>query len=870
MLLMNCTMLVTVGADDKYAEILEVDDSNAYALIGSDVVENGCEFLDGIEMGITDTTHPLYSEVSTEQGIDGRKFSAGNYATFRLDPSKFEGSDEFLVNITYFDYGPYQGSFHFEYIDKQGKLVRIKVIKPGTVQQFNTECICISDIDLTKSMDITGGNFRLYTGGVNLFKKVEIIDLSKFKNEGKSIDELKYFPLSEKKAPLVEYQLIDENNGKYDNANMKNSCTYEEAYELFTKLSLDQSINKPAGYQEEGVLTQKDLVLLALDAAGLDAGETPVLDFATQKGIIKAEDFVYAEHLPASYYSLVALANNVLYYKNDKGDTRLEELFMNGFWSEEFIKTNPTFISMAYKYPKYLPYETITENATGQTYHYMNILGLNTLRTYVTTQSWNSAGTGFICGFVDGELFYYNTETQMLHFIDKARRCTWPERMNAVMGTDDYIYYAKVDEEGHCGIYKVDPTVIPSKPELVGERKDFYVFDTPHISNDCKYFSVDVDIPGLGTSVSRYSVEDDEWLDYHKEFSYSNKMTHILINPGYPDIVSFAHELININPQYMYDRMWQIDFSSGEEAENLYKQGVQQGEQMVMQGASHEVWSNNGEYMYVINIEMGNPDHNVGLTPSSVRYNKDGSHRQYFYDFTAHDHQDKHLYPTGDDKFIVADGNYVVLISQETHERFPISRVEWNGRSSHPYHPHPVVARDKYVVNWGAVNKDDVLGIKWFDFTELAKQQAEGGRYEAGENIERISYKGLDSESSELTYKGRKAILVKQKKSVYLDISDDLIDTDNGKIKISFDYFDNGRQPIKLSYTSGVRKDNDRWRVYDNYKTIKRTNTNKWKHCEIVIDSGNFENIGKHFSDIKITGSSAKLYISNLNVSIPE
>ena len=112
--------------------------------------------------------------------------------------------------------------------------------------------------------------------------------------------------------------------------------------------------------------------------------------------------------------------------------------------------------------------------------------------------------------------------------------------------------------------------------------------------------------------------------------------------------------------------------------------------------------------------------------------------------------------------------------------------------------------------------------------------------------------------------------MAEKARSVYLDISDELIDTANGKLKLSFDYYDNGALPIKISYTSGVEEDNDRWRVYDNFKTVKRTNSNKWKTCEILIDSGNFENIGKHFSDIKITGSPANLYISDLSVTVLE
>ena len=38
----------------------------------------------------------------------------------------------------------------------------------------------------------------------------------------------------------------------------------------------------------------------------------------------------------------------------------------------------------------------------------------------------------------------------------------------------------------------------------------------------------------------------------------------------------------------------------------------------------------------------------------------------------------------------------------------------------------------------------------------------------------------------------------------------------------------------------------------------------------MIIDSGNFENIGKHFTDIKISGSPGNVYISDLKVSIPE
>ena len=651
-------------AEDRYADIFNVSDDNAYVLLGNEVVENNCKFLDGRKLGIEDPSHPLYNEISMEQGLDGRKFYVANYMTLDVDQSKFADSDnEFWVYITYYDYGPSRGSFYLEYTDKEGIQQSVRIIKPGTVQRFNTECVYIKDIDFSKTLDKSGGNIRIRTGAYNLFKKIEIVNASKFKRDNRTLKELAQIPASAKRETLIEFELIDEKSEEFQNSNLKNDCTYGDAYELFDKISNGRTIKNPSAYKAEDVITQKDMTLMALDVLDLSSGAVPPLDYAKKIGLIEGEEFIYSENVPASYYSLVSLVSNVFHFKNDNGITRMEEMLISGYWNDDFVKSNKTLVAVSHKYPKYLPYRTITENATGQTYHYMNIMNIPTLRTYVTAQSWNSDGTGFICGFDTGELFFYNTKTQMLHYIDKCYNMT--DRLNAIMGTDDFIYYPKIDDEGYCGIYKVDSRVAPAKPQLVGRRKDKNTFYTPHISNDCKYLSVDLDVPGLGTCVSRYSVEEDEWIDYHKEFSYSDSLTHVLINPGYPDLFCFSHELSGVDASHMLDRMWQVNLADGKEAENVYRQG-ERYDGRVMQGASHELWSNTGEYVYYINIEMGAGD-NVGLSPSSVRYNKDGTHRQYFYDFTASDHQDKHLFPSGDERFIVADGNAITLICQETH-----------------------------------------------------------------------------------------------------------------------------------------------------------------------------------------------------------
>ncbi len=859
---------------ERYADIFKVSEENAYILLGEEVIENGIDFLDGLEMGIEDTNHVLWNEVSSEQGIDGRKFYVPNYLALNVEPNKFTKEDtEFLIYVTYFDFGPSRGSFLFEYFNGDGQSKSVTIIKPGTVQQFNTECFYVDGMDFTKTFSNTGSNIRLKTNGWNLFKKIEIVSLSKLKREGKSLKELAYMAPSSKRDELIGFGLLDADNSDFSNSNLQNDCTYGDAADLLERINDGNPVLNPSGYKSEDAITQKDLVIMALDMLGLSSGDTAPVEYASQIGLIKSVDFIYSPDIAASYYSVAAVANNILFFQDAQKVTPIEKLMKKGFWGDQTVNSNRTLIAFNHRYPKSLPSKTITENATGQTYHYMNIKGIKTLRTYVTEQSWNSDGTGFVCGFDTGELFYYDIEKETLQYIDKILTLT--DRLCAVMGTDDYVYYPKLDDEGYCGIYKANIKDIPSNPQLVGRRKDKYQFYTPHISNDCKYMGVDLSIPGLGTCVSRYDIEKDEWLDYHMEFDYADNLQHPLINPGYPDIISYCHDLGDgmANGENWF-RIWQINIVTDTEGVNIYKQGIRDTTNLdvrwplAIEGATHEVWSNTGDYMYYISpdLETGN----IGHSPSTVRFDKDGSHRQYFDHPTADTNEDKHCYPSGDDKFVVTDGNSVVLISTETHERFEISQFQWMSNFEHPNHAHPVVARNRYIVNWGAFDENRVTGIKWFDFTELAKQQAKGGRYEAGEHLERISYEALDSESSEVTYKGRKAFLAKNDKYIYFDISPELIDTVNGKIKLSFDYYDNGFMPIKVCYTSGVETDNDHWRVYDNSKIIKRTNTKQWKHYEVVIDSGNFESIGKHFSDIKITGTPANLYISDVKVSIPE
>ena len=542
--------------------------------------------------------------------------------------------------------------------------------------------------------------------------------------------------------------------------------------------------------------------------------------------------------------------------------------------------TIPARLSMLdkiYKTPQKLASRAITET-TGLTTHYLSIEGEPTVRTYATSQSWTSDGKSFICALQSGDMFLYNTEDETLTFIDHSYKATlllW-----ATVGTDDYVYYIKKDDFGEYSIWKANLKVAPAVPEFVcAPEGDYsgYKIGLIHITNDCKYISAELYSPeNSSESISaRYSVDKDEWVGYtHPSFDFSPAKTHDIINPEYPNLMSFCHEINHDAQENMYarnitDRIWQVDLDTME-AKNIFKQGVQgqdaeTGYDIALQGATHEVWSNDGEYMYFVSYSMGS--YNTGSVPAVVRFDKDGSHRKYYHSDNSHTHAYNHCTATGDNKFVGVGGSWIVVMSTETWEEFPISKLTGPG-TPQPYEAHPVIAREKYVMNWGDTDENEVLGVKWFDFTNLVSSKAEGGSTPMGENVNRVSYAGLECESVETTQGGQNCIKAASGNAIYLDIDESLIDTDNGKIKLTFEYYDNGSNSITMTYTSGVETDNDRYRIFDAQKTISRKGTNTWKTAEIIIDSGNFEDIGKYNTDIKVSGGTSAVSIANVKAEL--
>ena len=481
-----------------------------------------------------------------------------------------------------------------------------------------------------------------------------------------------------------------------------------------------------------------------------------------------------------------------------------------------------------------------------------------------------------MCGVNDidkfhGTIYLYNTETNEFTRVGKG---VVSVDVTGVIGSDDCVYYSTGTDLRKYDIKKKKTTIIiPS---------DLGLYPTSlTISNDCNYISFLSDNYNNHLwqeegefAIFRYNIAEDKLEHYTKGFDYSNTISHYHINPANPDIVFFAHdgkigdgegEIPSYN--YLYDREWTVNFKTGE-IKNVFKQGRKEDGKCIV-FTSHESWSASGKYLYLNCYSNASKN---GKGRCIIRCYPDGSHREFIRGDATGDLSADHAMATSDDKFTIVDsGKYVYLLNNDTYQQTPISFSEgrydsvnktWRG---HSYHPHPCVARNQYKALWG-LEHEGVVGVVWYDFTELAKNtSAKGGRYAVNDAIDRVSYEWIDCESEAITYADKDCYYAGNDKYLYFDINENVVDGVNENVTLSFDYYDNSTNDLVLTYTDGVLTDNDLADSEDASITIARTGTNKWIHKEIEIESGNFENINPYRTDFKVGGGD--VYLANIDVS---
>ena len=92
-----------------------------------------------------------------------------------------------MIIITFYDFGPDKGYFHFDYSNNKGANSRISVEKPGVVPKWRTTRIVVEDADFTNVID-GKYNIRLVSNLYNAFAKIEIVNISVAERSDEYID----------------------------------------------------------------------------------------------------------------------------------------------------------------------------------------------------------------------------------------------------------------------------------------------------------------------------------------------------------------------------------------------------------------------------------------------------------------------------------------------------------------------------------------------------------------------------------------------------------------------------------------------------------------------------------------------------------
>ena len=855
----------TAANNPEYKYFMNTGEGSAYVWLGKEIEENGIKFYDGQSMGITDSKDPLYNETVTLDGLMARKQYSANSSYFKLDESFYEkGDDEFLISLVFYDFGPSEGKFYFEYITKTGDKQQITVVKPGTNPGWMVKTMTIDDVDIEATYE-NGATFRIQNGAYNAFKKLEIVNLSKAKREKQPVS-ITCLGADIRRA-LETLLIIKENDARFGNKNLGQQCKGTDAVEILNTITSKTNVNKYAS----NPLTQGELVEMYLGALNLaKTADESWVDAAERLGVSDTTDTLLYDDAPATYYNLINFAHSVLIYENSKGETLLANLINSGMYDNAKVSaiSDDTFQKIYYAQPRKLAKKKITNGQTGRTYYHINFFGATLLRGYTDCITMLPDGSGMVCGTEKGQMYRYDFESEMMYYLDQTLPLT--TMLAAYCCPNGWVYYMQ-RKNNITTIMRIDPFTFEKETLMdlpVGFSPTFFTTtnDGRYAAFECQTFGGNFPVPANTTPIVRVDLVEKKIEYTYYGFDYAHYLNHHQVNPIYPDIIAFSHEYtsaLGMGPQDIYDRCNIMNIKTGEVKK--YNSGRLPNGQSV-ELVAHEAWGMSGNTRYFTSSPVDSTTTNLAGR-SVVRVDLEGRHRQYF-SSGSYANPGNHVGISGDEKMICFDG-MVTLQSTETHQLFPIvypGRKNFTGNTNHPYHAHPQISYSGNMVSWGEVD-NDVLGISWMDYTDILENEvAKGGRYEFGEDVKIVSYEGLECDSSFVTRAGRECVLAKPVSSIFVDINPEIIDVDNGAVKITFEYLDNGSKPLTITYTKGVEEYNDAWKFFNEQTEVYRWGTNKWQTAEVIIDCGNFENIGKFETDFKIRSGEKTLYISNIKV----
>lgn len=853
-----------------YDYFLNTDKHSASITLAENIEENGIEFINKNE---TYTGYPDFNKLMTYDGLPGRK--QGGNSLFKLSDEFYEeGDTEFLISVVFYDFGPARGSFTLNYTNTDGGTSSITHIKPGTNPGWYVRTAIVSDMD-PSAIDSNGATFYFYGGAVNAFRKIEVLNISRARREGWDLD-VTCLGNDIILNSLSDMYLADLTDSRFTNANLSSNVTAYDTQDMINAITGSTAKNTAS---QTITYNQGDLVTKFLNLLGIskESGESAV-DAAYRVGIAQGT-LLTKDLAPASLDDMLRLAYNALTYLNPSTNRMLlDDLIKNGYYDDKDMSTitSSIFTQRYYNEPRYLPYTTLVDQGTGRSYQFIDLFGGVLIRPYFTSPCWLPDGVSFLCGTQTGIIYIYNTETQMLTYVDEALPNTG-DLQAAVWGHD--IYYTKKSSTGN-EIWRVDPDDLSTKRCIFKLPQGVNGFRVS-VTDDGVWGSIDLD-PGeayvyTGNPVYRryaamivrinFETGETDWVEYEfpNHRGYGN---HQQMNPRYGNLVSFVHEGFGETPPVIVsDRHIVYDFDTGEFYQ--FSQGSE-GDEMTYErglyGSGHDYWSFDGEYRTTIGGSGSRFEDYEGedaLRWGVMMYEKDGTHPRFF----KAPYGSNHGTLSFDNKMFVADSHTNSLISTETHQAFEISGTQSVlGYQGHPRQAHVTMSGYNYKFAW-AIEHNGVLGCAWFDYTDIMENEvAKGGFYPIGEGLSRISYEGLECESKETVMAGEECVVAHPGCWLFVDVNRDYLDSDNCDVKITFDYYDNTTEPIELKYSKGLQEYNDFWKLYTESRKIQRTGTNEWKTAELTINKIRLESVGKFASDFKISASTGSLYVKNLKI----
>lgn len=874
-------------------------ENNAYVVIGESVQSNMMTFYDGIEAGIKDQDNIMYSEPFEMDGIVGRRVYKSNRVRFKVDSKYYQPEDnQFILLITFYDFGPAQGTFGVRYCSESG-VSAVTVVKPGITPRWMTQRVLLNDVKFDAHME-GNADIEISTNLYNAFAKIELINLSAVMRSGGDVS--LGTVNSVQAGTLEELGLMRGKNGEPATMGLEETLTRGEAIRMLLDATgyEDEAINEKMscsfndvlsdlkyyiGFAEKlGIVkgtgdgkfnperdaTPRELLMFYFRLLGIDEDNMyeNAMEIAQDNQLLSPLDMVLFPDRSLTRDNFVAIAYNSMSVKSKlTGYSPLERLIRSGVITGEMLDKTGVPEMSGYKYiiPTQMEPKKIVDEKSGRTYYYLNFNGKNFLRNYFDKLEWNSDETKFLVGSGDTQSMYeYDTTTGLLTFLDF---CDVTSSLTATVTPNDQIFYRA---SGRSEIWQMNWKTY-EKHKVCSIPEGFRLNGNITPSHDGKYFGVFFE-PGSDEDdfyngveryrwFGRYSVEDDEWTIQQHTFNFDDgpSVGHPQLNPVYPNLMFFCHEgTANLIP----DRLWVMDMDTGE-AFNVFKQAENRNG-TTGEGSGHEIWSMDGENLYFIKYNLKSNKGKNGI----CRISKDGTEREYFND----DYSFWHSAVTADERWVGGDTNTnprnIAIVSTETYKSYLLAEFHAAKSSNHPFQPHPTFSPSGKWIMWQTIDENNIVGCAWMNVSDITGQKFEGGIEKLNDDLSYVNYVDSQFEAIKVDINGKECIKSTGNSRIYIDINDELAKTQKGSIKLKISYLDSGRQPIDIVYTSSVDTPVSYGNQEDKVVSIKRNNSGKWKNAEIILKDMSLYNSCKKATDFAICGRYSEVCIENIEIEI--